>query len=116
MDPNETLQDIVERARVVQYNVGAEMSPEQDNAWELAERVLALHEWLSRGGFLPAAWATPEANVGRVQDIDTTEPPPTRDGSRCGYSALIGERGGPRHLVPCVLEQGHQGLHSVVTL
>lgn len=27
-------------------------------ATELAELVIALNEWLSRGGFLPAAWRT----------------------------------------------------------
>lgn len=33
-----------------------DQSPDMDDARRLAELVLALDEWLRRGGFLPADW------------------------------------------------------------
>lgn len=56
IDPNATLSRMVELARVVQHTTQAEPTPHQDAAWDLAERVIDMHEWLSKGGFLPADW------------------------------------------------------------
>ncbi len=61
MDPDRALRRLTELAnRVVQGD------PEQFEwdrlvtlATELAETMLALDEWLRRGGFHPAAWKTP---------------------------------------------------------
>lgn len=50
MDPNETLA----RIRVLCTADGAWLDPE---ASELSELVEVLDEWLTRGGFLPSAWA-----------------------------------------------------------
>lgn len=51
MDPNETLTSAIVLARTI---VDSEAS--DDNANELAELVLALDEWLTKGGFYPDAW------------------------------------------------------------
>lgn len=36
----------------------------------LAELVLAMHEWISKGGFLPKDWQPPVDAVGREVEID----------------------------------------------
>lgn len=51
MDPNETLAKLRRLAANV-HNYGAEY----DDGEEFAELVVALDEWLSQGGFLPADW------------------------------------------------------------
>lgn len=56
MDPNEALRVVREAARRLLDEYDAEA------AYELAERFVALDEWLTRGGFLPAVWwPTPPA-------------------------------------------------------
>lgn len=51
MDPNATLEDI---QSILAYE---ESNPlELHHYEELAERIRALDEWLSAGGFLPDAW------------------------------------------------------------
>lgn len=49
MDPNETLRIIRELIQEQKDN---------EYIWELAEHVNALDGWLSRGGWLPEAWAS----------------------------------------------------------
>ena len=56
IDPNATLERMVELARVVQHTVHATPTPTQDASWDLAEHVIDMHDWLSKGGFLPADW------------------------------------------------------------
>lgn len=56
IEPNATLERMVELARVVQHTVQAEPNPSQDASWDLAERVIDMHDWLSKGGSLPADW------------------------------------------------------------
>lgn len=55
MDPNECLRQIRDLVRQVEMsaNTGA---PHFQLALELAERVTALDEWLTKGGFVPSAW------------------------------------------------------------
>lgn len=54
MDPNETLRMI----RATTKQMGIETNPAVNAAYAelLAEYVTALDEWLTHGGFLPAAW------------------------------------------------------------
>lgn len=56
IDPNTTLERMVELARVVQHSTDAVPSVAQDAAFTLAEHVIDMHEWLRKGGFLPADW------------------------------------------------------------
>lgn len=51
MDPNECLESIRDMAAEALKHPMSEAS-----AYDLAERVLALDEWLGRGGFLPRDW------------------------------------------------------------
>jgi len=51
MDPNENLRQQLELAE--QLVDDDSVSPETR---ELAELVLALNDWIERGGFLPAGW------------------------------------------------------------
>lgn len=65
MDPDETLREI--RAVVSKVTGGMDGAKSLDVLAEL-ERVTAacaaLDEWLSRGGFLPGAWAESRGGVG----------------------------------------------------
>lgn len=58
MDPNATLAVMLDRAEVI---LADDREPEDGGpsheAIELAEAVQNLSEWLSKGGFLPSAWA-----------------------------------------------------------
>jgi hypothetical protein len=59
MDPDEALDRIRALAEQVIANPDA---AHFDGAADLAEQVIALDEWLSRGGFPPGAWvAEPDA-------------------------------------------------------
>jgi hypothetical protein len=53
MDPNETLKRMLYLAAVLQD----QGDPDPEIGAELATLVQAMNDWLSRGGFLPAAWA-----------------------------------------------------------
>ena len=54
MDPNAALLDLREALR--EYEHAAELSAIAVAAERLAAAASALDEWLSKGGFLPAAW------------------------------------------------------------
>lgn len=56
MDPDANLEAMLERARAIiaLARVGAEVS---DLEIELAELVIALHDWLVKGGALPNEWS-----------------------------------------------------------
>ena len=51
MDPNENLKEQLALATSI---VNEEC--DETEAPRLAELVLAMHEWITRGGFIPAAW------------------------------------------------------------
>lgn len=61
MDPNANLREQLKLAKRLAMGMARNDSPEArlDDADRLAELVLALDEWLTKGGFLPAIW---EAN------------------------------------------------------
>lgn len=56
MDPNAALADIREAIR--EYEEAGSLGSETEATERLVERVQALDEWASKGGFLPAAWTT----------------------------------------------------------
>lgn len=56
MDPNEVLDGI--RWMVNYLNDPDETDHERTAAWDLAEMVDHLDQWLSAGGFLPTDWDT----------------------------------------------------------
>ncbi len=56
MDPNANLKEQRELAEfILSHNIT--LTDDVDKADRLAELVLALDEWISKGGFLPAGWA-----------------------------------------------------------
>ncbi len=55
MDPDKCLEEIRKCAAVVNEQAEAGLS-DFDACFHLAEHVAALDEWISKGGFLPAAW------------------------------------------------------------
>lgn len=79
MDPNETLRLMLELANIDRVNrvekytdsmaLGDSNAPElfEDYA-QLSEYVRALHEWLAKGGFPPAAWPAPKIDVLHVHE------------------------------------------------
>ena len=59
MDPTENLRDQLELAnKIANYTHTGPTWTDPSYLWatELAERVLALNEWIRRGGFLPEQW------------------------------------------------------------
>ena len=56
MDPNATLEQLRQLAVQV-LNPDREDALVDEAAEEMAELVRALDDWISRGGFLPAAWS-----------------------------------------------------------
>lgn len=63
MDPNETLLTILRRAHQIvadseerQRQSGHVSEYTDDSGLVLAEHVIALDEWLGKGGFLPKRW------------------------------------------------------------
>lgn len=72
MDPNATLQEIMELAALIleasdQEEVPLALPLRLDRS--LAERVLALHVWLERGGFLPTAWNANRTTKGGNNEV-----------------------------------------------
>jgi len=63
MDPNEALERLLSTARCILGGEAGDMFDE--SADELAEQVLALDEWLRKGGFLPSAWQRSGGGVGK---------------------------------------------------
>jgi hypothetical protein len=61
MDPNTTLKEMLELAarviRMIDHNDATLMNDFEMNASSLAERVQALDQWMTNGGFLPEKWS-----------------------------------------------------------
>lgn len=138
MDPNKLLQEIVERARVIQHS---EDPVAFGDVEELAAGILDLHDWLSQKGFLPAAWALePGVQAGRVYEFDevvkameAVRPVPTAGGlpvTEERHDGNVERRNGTQCMARvsqatrdvksdqlvwadgvCALEQGHHGPH-----
>jgi hypothetical protein len=70
MDPTANLTEQLSIARSLLDVHGVAMSPDDvaDNAERLAELVVALDEWLRKGGFLPDPWT-----LGMVLDTKRRE-------------------------------------------
>lgn len=61
MDPTATLNQVLKAAKAVVEAVEQHDADDPEvvlQGLELAESVLQLHLWLSRGGFLPRQWAS----------------------------------------------------------
>ena len=59
MDPNATLALLRDAAALVLHLADTDDNGVLEPVVEMAELVDALDTWLTRGGFLPDAWATP---------------------------------------------------------
>lgn len=70
MDPDANIERLLEVAQAIladdpdETQVGEEFYAEHMRANELAEYVVALDEWLKKGGALPEAWAKPAFSNG----------------------------------------------------
>uniref|UniRef100_A0A6H2A3L2 Uncharacterized protein n=1 Tax=viral metagenome TaxID=1070528 RepID=A0A6H2A3L2_9ZZZZ len=61
MDPNANLKEILELAKWIKE----EGDSVQGYARGLAELILALNEWITKGGFLPSRWQKPVDAIGK---------------------------------------------------
>lgn len=52
MDPNTALQELLDLARATIA------TSTDESALRLADQIIDMHEWCSKGGFFPAAWVT----------------------------------------------------------
>lgn len=58
MDPNENLREQLKLAnRILATPYGEDSFVSETDARDLAELVIGLNEWITKGGFLPAAWS-----------------------------------------------------------
>jgi len=64
MDPDEALKEMLDIAR-------ADHSEFHDDIHRLADLTLGLHEWLSKGGMLPAAWHLSTCMASDCRNADT---------------------------------------------
>lgn len=62
MDPNATLRDLRDLVREESLDGDWAAETAAERCAQYAELLTALDEWLSKGGFLPAAWVRPEAD------------------------------------------------------
>lgn len=68
MDPTKTLEEIrglTQPAQLVDEGTGT--------AYDLAERVIALDEWIANGGFLPEQWQAAARRPGRPRRVEDGE-------------------------------------------
>lgn len=61
MDPNQALADLLELAADLRAIIDSGEDPDEPGEYyriasEAVEKFEGLHGWLTRGGFLPAAW------------------------------------------------------------
>lgn len=59
MDPDANLKEQRELAALIQSQLDEGETPDEDDVLRLSELVIALDEWISNGGFVPAAWRKP---------------------------------------------------------
>lgn len=57
MDPNETLTELLRLAARITAQEEAGEAPTVEDAYRTADLALALHQWMSFGGFPPIPWA-----------------------------------------------------------
>ncbi len=75
MDPDKNLQEQLELAKHIQdqYDEEGGNGIDQDDANQLAELVMSLHEWIKKGGFLPTEWnrggVSPELLEGHEDEV-----------------------------------------------
>lgn len=56
MDPDATLATMRDLRQAIMTSTGGDEDALRSDAFELAELVEALDEWLTKGGFLPTEW------------------------------------------------------------
>lgn len=56
MDPDANLAEQLMLSQRIKFNYDEGFRPNEEDSNRLAELVVALDEWISKGGFLPAKW------------------------------------------------------------
>ena len=56
MDPNQTLQELMDTAERVIHHYDEEVEIDEEDSHTLAYGIMALNEWFTKGGFLPDEW------------------------------------------------------------
>lgn len=59
MDPDANLEEQLVLADILLKNRRCDVEERTENAQRLAELVVALDEWMRKGGFMPLKWARP---------------------------------------------------------
>lgn len=68
MDPNANLEQQLAGAREILRSQADDGGGYDDGVIDLAEAVVALNEWIKRGGFLPEAWRG--GDFERIEQLD----------------------------------------------
>lgn len=86
MDPDAALAEMLDLARdLIKWDdalIQGDHDPTYGQAAELAQAVLALHEWIDHGGFLPAAWRATAGATPFIGDPFPADEPFDGDGNR----------------------------------
>lgn len=96
MDPDATLAELLDDARGVLARDDATGTEDAGHV-ELAQKVVALHDWIMGGGYLPAAWMamrlpTPEQRDKGYRTDAGHEFEPMPGDDTCMYVLVSGER------------------------
>lgn len=100
MDPDAALAELLDLARAHRAELDDESTNNHADTGQMADLVLGLHDWLSTGGFLSAAWAvgrattsSPTSGAHSPESTDAQhEFEPMPGGGECMYVLTTGER------------------------
>ena len=56
MDPDAVLKQVLKDARNVLHDYDSEKKLNEQQAVDIANAIVDLHNWLRRGGFIPSLW------------------------------------------------------------
>lgn len=74
MDPDAALAELLDLARAHQAELDDESTSPHADTGRMADLVLALHEWIDRGGYIPTAWQA-TAGAGPILGCDDNGEP-----------------------------------------
>ena len=66
MDPNQTLNELLDCAERVIYHYDGDGVIDIEDSHTLADGIMALNEWLNKGGFLPDEWYISRKDAGKA--------------------------------------------------
>lgn len=95
MDPEANLKELLELASKIE----AEGWVEEDVYWRMSELVTALNDWLSHGGWCPAAWSPLHSAFLQAEKYDLGRAKPASEEARSVWRRILDK---PHHALPII--------------